>query len=113
MAWKRDEIVSWSIVRKSLESNVRVVSSFSDLAQPFNKQRTKHFCSYQEVINGSHWFDGILSSSAVQTFLDRQLKESDWPDEYRTKGFSLTSLNVDETGSKGGWRIVEVDEPGK
>jgi hypothetical protein len=70
--------------------------------------------SYTEIPNESHWFDGIVSSLEVRAFLGKQLVRSGPPkDAYQDRGFTLTVANVDETGSKGGWRITELDQPGR
>ncbi|KAL7415318.1 hypothetical protein BDY24DRAFT_382543 [Mrakia frigida] len=68
----------------------------------------------QEIPEQSHWFDGILSSPEARSFLNKQLVLTGPPkDAYLKEGFTLTCANVDENGSKGGWKILELDQPGR
>ena len=72
-------------------------------------------CSYEEVPDASHWFDGILSSPFVERFLaEHSPIESDrYPPVYPTEGFELVVANPDEQGSKRGFRITQLDRVGR
>ncbi|CED82113.1 Peptidase S9, prolyl oligopeptidase, catalytic domain [Phaffia rhodozyma] len=69
--------------------------------------------SLYEVPNEGHWFDDILSSNRVQDFLEVNLNKTGLPKEYQKEGFTLTVANPDEMGSKGGWRVVQLNEAGR
>jgi hypothetical protein len=68
--------------------------------------------SYTEVPGEGHWWDGILRDPAVLAFL-RDLPPRKSMDDVRNAGFTLTTANPDESGSKGGIRIVELAVPGR
>lgn len=68
-----------------------------------------------EVPHEKHWFDTVLSSLRVLAFLSTHSHHttSKLPNEYHEKGFVLTVVNPGEMGSKGGWKVLEVDVPGR
>lgn len=69
--------------------------------------------SYSEVPDRGHWFDEVFDDPVVLDFIDKLLlnEKASTPTEYLE--FTLTTANPDETGSKYGFRIMELDTPGR
>lgn len=79
--------------------------------------------SYSEVADANHWFDDVFTAPIVTNFL-RDLMEtppagvSPVTTDISTHGdvllvFTLTTANPNETGSKRGFRIAELETPGR
>lgn len=67
---------------------------------------------YVEVKGEGHWWDGILQHPSIMKFI-KTLPPSKSAEDVRDVGFTLTTANPDETGFKGGLRILEVIMPGR
>lgn len=63
-----------------------------------------------EVSGEKHFWSGVLKRESVLTFLANTRQRVRNPLE---KGFTLTTGNPTETGSKAGVRIIEVEIPGR
>ena len=66
--------------------------------------------SMDEVNGEKHFWDGVLKRQSVTNFLANVSRRMNSP---LNKGFTLTTANPAETGSKSGIKIVEVDIPGR
>lgn len=69
-----------------------------------------------EVPGRPHWWDTLFSESDVQQAIEASTSSSknpgyEMPDS--PQRFTLTVANPAEAGSKGGWRISEIDVPGR
>ncbi|RXK38309.1 hypothetical protein M231_04482 [Tremella mesenterica] len=64
-----------------------------------------------EVPGRGHWWNEIFALPEVGQFLDTLRPRK--ADEERKEGFTLTTANPDETGSRAGIRIVELQTPGR
>ncbi|SPO23397.1 uncharacterized protein UTRI_02075 [Ustilago trichophora] len=69
-----------------------------------------------EIPGRPHWWDTLFSEDDVQGSIEAACLSSNNPG-YRMpdapQRFTLTVFNPAEAGSKGGWRISEVDVPGR
>lgn len=66
--------------------------------------------------NAGHWYDGILSEQDVQDSIQAVVSAEmnpGWPTPSSPKRFTLTSANPSESGSKFGWKIGEIEIPGR
>lgn len=69
---------------------------------------------YSEVLGAGHWFDDVLDTPVVNHFLDDLLSGSNIPlNASEPLKFTLTTANPDESGSKFGFRILELQTPGR
>lgn len=69
-----------------------------------------------EVPAKGHWWDDVLKLPEVYEFIDRltRVKGQNRPwIEDRRRGFTLTTANPDESGSRSGIRISELRVPGR
>lgn len=66
---------------------------------------------YSEVPLAGHWFNEVLSSKTVNNFLASMLVSPPQPPFPLT--FTITTANPDESGSKHGFRIIELEVPGR
>ncbi|ORY88575.1 hypothetical protein BCR35DRAFT_276583, partial [Leucosporidium creatinivorum] len=69
---------------------------------------------YSEVSGAGHWFDEVLNAPIVNRFLDHLISHSN-RSQLLTNAleFTLTTANPDESGSKLGFRILELEAPGR
>lgn len=70
-----------------------------------------------EVPRKGHWWDDVLKLQEVYEFIDKvqklpQIPNERWKED-RLRGFTLTTANPDECGSRSGVRITELRAPGK
>ena len=67
-----------------------------------------------EIPGKDHWWDAVFHETKVMEFVNRVL---DGPgrtwEEDRKDGFTMTSGNPDECGTRAGIRIVEMETPGR
>uniref|UniRef100_V5GPB9 Uncharacterized protein n=2 Tax=Kalmanozyma brasiliensis (strain GHG001) TaxID=1365824 RepID=V5GPB9_KALBG len=69
-----------------------------------------------EVPGRPHWWDTFFSEDDVQDAIEAACsadKKSGYRMPEAPQNFTLTVFNPAEAGSKGGWRITEVDIPGR
>lgn len=70
---------------------------------------TDALLSVSEVAKRGHWWDNIIKEEDVQA----QIEETLGTRRPALRSFTLTSANPDETGSLQGFRIVELESPGR
>lgn len=66
---------------------------------------------YSEVPGENHWFDTVFSDA--QYFLDDLIDASATAPRLESLSFTLRTANPDESGSKFGFKILELDLPGR
>ncbi|GAC92715.1 hypothetical protein PHSY_000270 [Pseudozyma hubeiensis SY62] len=69
-----------------------------------------------EVAGRPHWWDTLFSEDDVQAAIEAaclSTRNVDYRMPAVPQTFTLTVFNPAEAGSKGGWRICEVDNPGR
>ena len=69
---------------------------------------------YEEVPGAVHWFQDVFTGA--QDFLDGLIDNhytSAPGKQSKELKFTLRTANPDETGSKNGFRIVELETPGR
>lgn len=63
-----------------------------------------------EAIPGKpHWWDGALKTPAIQEAVQELLDAPDVP----RQNFTLTVMWPSESGSMSGWRVEEIEVPGR
>lgn len=66
---------------------------------------------YSEVPGVLHWFNSVFRDQIVVDFLDTILPRKNFIQEL--KEFTVTTANPDESSTKNGFRIVELEVPGR
>lgn len=69
-----------------------------------------------EVAGQPHWWDTFFSEDDVQAAIDAAClssRNANYKMPAAPQNFTLTVFNPAEAGSKGGWRISEVETPGR
>ncbi|PWN44852.1 hypothetical protein IE81DRAFT_240762 [Ceraceosorus guamensis] len=84
------------------------------LIQSWNARSSKSsavqsFVSVSEVPARGHWWDTIIQEKDVQLHLNRTLEIK----EAKLQSFTLSSANPAEVGSMQGFRIIELEVPGR
>lgn len=70
--------------------------------------------SYSEVLGAGHWFDDVFDAPIVNHFLEDLLSRAARPVNLsHPSDFTLTTANPDESSSKLGFRILELETPGR
>lgn len=70
---------------------------------------------YEEVKGMDHWWPEVLLLDRVKTFIaevSNRTRKDRLRGQYETE-FTYTTANPNESGSKGGIRIAELDVPGR
>lgn len=116
-------LAKWFLLSNSGQNEVTLLalyrtSSFSHFpTSPMFLHNAHQTCfklgRYSEVPDRGHWFDEVFDDPVVLDFIDKLLlnEKASTPTEYLE--FTLTTANPDETGSKYGFRIMELDTPGR
>jgi hypothetical protein len=82
------------------------------LVQAWTKQTQTLSITLLEVPKKGHWWDDILKLEEVNRFIDA-LPTKVTMEQDRSRGFTLTTANPQESGGRAGIRIVELDIPGR
>ncbi|KAK4694170.1 hypothetical protein P7C70_g8782, partial [Phenoliferia sp. Uapishka_3] len=69
--------------------------------------------TYSEVPGAGHWFDGVFDSPLVKTFFDSLFAKNATLPTKEDFEFTLTVANPDDSGSMNGFKIVELEIPGR
>lgn len=72
-------------------------------------------CSHRKLVEvpaKGHWWDDVLKQPEVYDFIANLSTGRDWLAD-RQRGFTLTTANPEESGSRSGVRIVELRQPGR
>ncbi|KAL8277729.1 hypothetical protein RQP46_009851 [Phenoliferia psychrophenolica] len=68
--------------------------------------------TFSEVPGEGHWWEKVFDAPEVSTFLDSLFLNKTRPAQGNVE-FTITTANPEETGSKNGFRIVELETPGR
>lgn len=94
----------------SIDDNVAVQHSrqFITIIDAWSANST---AGYSEAVGELHWFDSVFRTPIVDSFVDGLLTIE--PKPSTEVDFTVTTANPDESGSKNGFKILEMEVPGR
>jgi hypothetical protein len=93
-----------------IDDNVAVQHSrqFINIIDAWSANST---AEYSEAPGELHWFDSVFRTPIVDSFVDNLLTIAPTPST--ELDFTVTTANPDESGSKNGFKILEMEVPGR